>query len=267
MIRKHYVDSSFGQIHARSADSSGEEIAAPLICLHPAPYSGMYFTTAMPLLNSGRRVIALDYPGYGGSDSTSRARTIADYAAAMTEALQALSPSGPVDLLGFHTGSLVAAEIMHQSPESVRRSILCDIPFFTAEQQSALREKMTSPLPVTAELESLSGAWAFDVAKRLDDMALPRAFELFIEHMRTGTKDFVAFAAAFSYDCEARFSTLSGDVICMATQSGLHEATQAAASTIPATTFIDVPEVTSAVFETGAEAISKRILTSLDDNA
>ena len=263
-IRKHYADTSRGQIHVRSIAAAGGETAPPLVCLHPAPASGLYFTTVMPLLNSGRRVLAVDYPGYGGSDAPQRAPTVTDYALAVTEALESLSVARPYDLLGFHTGCLVAAEIKHAEPDCVRRLLLCDVPYFTAEEQDALREKMTRPLPLSAELECLAGAWKFDISGRLDRVPLPRAFELFAERLRSGSRDSAAFAAAFSYDCEARLSTLDGDAICLATQSSLHAPTTTAASVIPNAVLVDVPEVTAAVFEAGAEAISRRIIGALD---
>ena len=122
---------------------------APLICLHPAPSSGLYFATAMPLLNAERAVIAPDYPGYGGSDIQDAPLTIADYAAAMLDVIDNASLTSPVDVLGFHTGCLVAVEMAHQRPEVIRRLVLCDIPYFTAEQQDSFRDKMTQPMPVS----------------------------------------------------------------------------------------------------------------------
>ncbi len=263
-IRKHYADTSYGQVHVRSIAATGDEISAPLVCLHPAPASGLYFTTVMPLLNAGRRVLAIDYPGYGGSDSPQEPLTVADYARAATQALESSSVAEPYDLLGFHTGCLIAAEMKQAKPDRVRRLLLCDIPYFTTEQQDALREKMTRPLPVGADLECLAGAWKFDVSGRLDHVPLRRAFELFAERLRSGSEDCAAFRAAFTYDCETRLSALKGDVVCLATQSSLHAPTTAAASVIPDATLVDVPEVTAAVFEAGAHAISKRIAAALE---
>ncbi len=262
-MNKFYADTGSGQLHARRLDAHGDVIHRPLLCLHPAPTSGLYFTTVMPLLNQGRTVIAPDYPGYGGSDPIGDSPTLADYAKSVLELLDGASISQPVDILGFHTGCLVGVEMAHQRSASVRRLVLCDIPYFTAEQQAGFREKMVRPLPLTSELESLADAWRFSVSGRLEDVTLDRAFELFVEHLRAGRQDALAFAAAFSYDCESRFAGLDADTVCLATRSGLHDATVAAAAAIPDARFVDVPEVTSAVFEAGAEAISGHILDSL----
>jgi pimeloyl-ACP methyl ester carboxylesterase len=262
-MKKLYGNTSFGQIHARSQEADGKVTHAPLVCLHPAPSSGLYFATAMPLLGRNRKVIAPDYPGYGGSDVPESPPSIADYARAILEFLDDTGVTGPVDLLGFHTGCLVAAEIAHLDGDRIRRIVFCDVPYFTTEQQDAMREKVTQAMPVTGELDSLAAAWTFNVGNRIKDVPLPRALDLFAEHLRAGTHDYYGFAAAFSYDCAARFGSLQADSVCLATQSGLHDATAAAAAAIAGSTFIDVPEVTTAVFEAGADAITKRIIEAL----
>ena len=263
--RKSYVDAGGGQVHLRQLASHRETSPAPLMCLHPAPSSGLYFTTVMPLLNERRDVLAPDYPGYGGSDPLSDPPSIASYAKAMLAVRDALAPDVPIDVLGFHTGCLVACEMALQAPDSVRRLVLCDIPYFTGDVQAQLREQMSAPLPVTPQLDSLAGAWKFNIESRIDDVLMERALELFAEHLRAGTRDAQGFAAAFSYDCEERFGRLDADVTVLATQSGLRDATLAAADVIPGASLVNVSEVTTAVFESGAEAISRRILEALDE--
>jgi pimeloyl-ACP methyl ester carboxylesterase len=265
-MKKLYSNTSYGQVHARIQEATGDASSAPLVCLHPAPSSGLYFKTAMPLLNDGRDVLAPDYPGYGGSDPLDEPPAIGDYASAILEFLDSAGIDCPVDILGFHTGCLVAVEMAHLNLEAIRKIVLCDIPYFTAEQQDGMRDKVTQPMPLGAELQSLEGPWAFNVGSRIKDVAIDRAFELFAEHCRAGTRDWYGFGAAFSYDCVGRFSTLHADVTCLATQSGLHAPTVAAAAALPTAEFIDVPEVTTAVFEVGAEAIAKRIREALWTN-
>jgi pimeloyl-ACP methyl ester carboxylesterase len=262
-ITKQYGQWSRGQVHARCIDSAGATNGPALVCLHPAPSSGLYFTTAMPLLNAGRQVIAPDYPGYGGSDRLDHQSddhpTIADYANAMLEFLSSIDIEVPVDILGFHTGCLVAAEMALIAPTRVRRLVLCDVPYFDAEQRKNLHKKMAQPLNLSGELESLSGPWNFNITSRIDSVPIPRAVELLAEHLRAGNNDHLGFAAAFSYDCDARFAELNGDITLLATQSGLHEPTVQASHLIKNSNYVDVPEVTTAVFETGAKAISLRV--------
>lgn len=259
-MRKAYAATSLGQVHYREIASSGEKSSPPLLCLHPAPSSGLYFATVMPMLNQGRRVIAPDYPGYGGSDAIDEP-SIEAYASAVGELVDSMG--GPVDVLGFHTGCLVGAELKLTNPDAVRRLLLCDVPYFDADTRNKLAAKMAVSMPLTTELDSIAGAWDFDVASRVADVPLDRAFELFAEHLRAGTHEHYGFKAAFGYDCETKFKALSGDIVVLATQSGLHAPTVAAAELIADARFVDVSEVTTAVFEAGAEVISKHISATL----
>ena len=262
-IRKAYGQTSFGQIHIREMPADGDEQRPPLVCLHPAPSSGLYFQTAMPMLNSGRRVIAPDYPGYGGSDALSEPPSIADYAQAMLECLADLGISDPVDVLGFHTGCLVGTEMSIQQAAAIRRLVLCDVPYFSAEARQSLYEKMAVPMPISPELESIQGAWMFNVEGRVKDVPLPRTIELLAEHLRAVDHDHFGFAAAFTYPTEDQLAKIGVNTTILATQSSLHGPSLAAAELIPEVTLVDVDEVTTAVFESGAEAICKRINSAL----
>ena len=260
-MRRFYRDSRHGQIHVREWASSGEETAPPLLCLHPAPYSGAYFETVAPLLNAGRRILAPDYPGFGGSDSLSQPPAISDYADAMLDAFEG---EKGFHVAGFHTGCLVAVEMGITADTKIQSLIIIDVPYFEGETQAGLKEKTAQPFDLTPDLECLQKAWDFNVASRVGVMALERSFALFIEQLRPGTKDYYGFNAAFSYDCKTRFSSLATPTTIVATRSGLLDATHAAAAQVPHARLIDVEDITTAVFETGAESIAKVIISSLE---
>lgn len=263
VIRKCYVESSVGDIHVRMIAAKNDR-AAPLFCLHPAPSSSLYFENVLPLLNEYRSVVAPDYPGYGGSAKQARARSIEEYADAMLETICGLEIEGPVDVFGFHTGCLVALEMALQAPQRIGKLVLCDVPYFTTDVQQKLRGEFTKPLPITSDLETLEGAWTFNVSNRLPDIPLSRAFDLFVEHLRGGTHDYFAFEAAFTYHCEEKFAEIGRWVDVIATQSALLEPSRAAASVLQNVRLLEALNIESPVFETGAESISKRILSVLD---
>ena len=204
-IRKAYSDTPLGQIHLRSLAARDEERHPPLLCLHPAPYSGDYFTTVMPLINRGRRIIAPDYPGYGASYRLDEPPAIGDYAQAVADAMFSGNSDGPVDLLGFHSGCLVAAELSLIAPERVRRLLLIDIPYFDADTQQKLYPQVTQPLAPGHDIDCLGKAWDFNVASRRDVVPLDRALAMFVDQLGSGSRDFYCFHAAFTYDCVARF--------------------------------------------------------------
>lgn len=263
-IHKSYVDLDNGQIHVREAPARGEEKHAPLVCLHPAPYSGIYFETVMPMLNTGRRVIAPDYPGYGGSTAPDATPTIGDYASAILGCIDGLGIDSKVDLLGFHTGCLVGADMALDAPGRVRRLVLCDVPYFDPDMQAELVGKVTDQVSLSTELESLEKSWDLGIRRRADVMGLERAFEIYVEHLRAVPRDDDAFVAAFSYACEERFGALESDVTVIATKSMLREPSRAAARTIPGAKLVDADDIDAAVFEAGAEQIAAHISTVLE---
>ncbi len=267
-MEKSYVDGPAGQIHTRHWDgSAGAEASPSLLCLHPAPYSGAYFETVAPLLTERWQVIAPDYPGYGGSSPCRGEASISDYAAAMAAVADDVSPSTPVDVLGFHTGCLVAIEMAAMSPDRVRRLILIDVPYFDAATREAMLTKFPVPKPLSTSLDGLADAWGFTVTKRLDDMPLSRAYELFVEQARAGEGTNAAFRAAFSYPCEDRFSTMMHSTTIIATQSGLLEASRNAAKAMPHAALVERLDIKRSVMEEAALQIAPTILSSIGDEA
>ena len=267
-MRRRYADTGLGQVHLRTLAPSGQASQPPLVCLHPIPYSGLYFTTIAPLLADRRAVIAPDYPGYGGSDAVTDRPSIADYAAAM---LQALAPRdgqawGPVDLMGFHTGCLVAAEMALARPERVGRIVMIDAPVFEAAERAAMYDRATAQPAITETLDSLAPVWDTNVAKRLGSMPLMRAFALFVEQLRSGGRAAHGFHAAFTYSGENRLHRLTGSVLVIATRSGLLEPTRRAARRIPGARLVERLDIERAVLEEGAQAIAADVLGFLNQS-
>ncbi len=236
------------------------------MCLHPAPSSGLYFETVMPLLAENHTVICPDYPGYGGSSSPSSPPLISDYANAMLQFLEAISVEGPIDIFGFHSGCLVGSEIALKAPAKTGKLILCDIPYFDAARRTEFMQTSANPLALTEDLQCLGAAWKFNVTNRLGDASLDRGLDLFAEQLRSGTNDHYAFHAAFSYDCEKRLAALNSNVSIIATKSGLRSATIAAADNIPNARLIDAADITGKVFESNASLIATYILDCLSDH-
>ena len=257
-IEKAYQRTTAGQIHVRTLDASGPEGAPPLICLHPSPYSGRYFETAMPLLNDGRRVVAPDYPGYGGSYSLDAPPSIEDYAQAMIDSALA-NEDDTVDLLGFHSGCLVAAEVALRLPQRVRHLLLIDAPYFDRDTQQKFYRQVATPLALTRDSECLDKAWDFNVASRENIVPLARALEMFVDQLSSGTSDYYCFHAAFTYDCMGKIPQLRVPTTVIATQSPLSAATLAAAEAIEAAELIQEDGIKTSVFEQGAEVIAAHV--------
>lgn len=128
---REYRDGTTGQIHvwrARPEDSDAIR-RPPVLCLHMTPYSGRVYRELLAELGTDREVLAPDTPGYGASDPPPEPPRIEDYATIMLDLVEGAG-LGPVDVLGYHTGSSIAIEMSVQRPDLVRRLALVSVAAF-----------------------------------------------------------------------------------------------------------------------------------------
>ena len=93
------------------------------MCFHASPLSGQSYEHFLEIIGQDRLAIAPDTPGYGMSDAPDQPINISDYAAAMVHLLDKLGIT-ETDLMGYATGSFIAAELARQRPDMVRRILL-----------------------------------------------------------------------------------------------------------------------------------------------
>jgi pimeloyl-ACP methyl ester carboxylesterase len=260
-MRKGYSDGPFGQIHWR-ATGSGDH--PDLICLHPAPFSGLAFASIMPFLAKDRRVFAPDFPGHGGSDAYKADPSIADYAAAISALVDAISAGGPVDLMGFHTGCLVAVETALLFPEKVRRLALVDVPAYDATQRAEYLQSAAQPYEISPDIACLAPAWERGITKRIESQGMERSWEMFVETLRHGSAMNAGFHAGFGYDVEGRLPLLKHITMVLASGSMLLEQSRRAAAMIPGCKLIERLDVSRAVLDEAAETVANEILEFLD---
>jgi len=141
--RRDFADGPYGQVHYRDTGTG-----RPLVLCHQAPQSSRQFSNVYePLHQRGIRAIAVDYPGFGESDPMSFVPTIEDWAAVVPAVLDHLGID-KADVLGHHTGAMVATEVALQFPDRVGKVIL-NGPFpMDEERRRGLLEGMG-----TAEVE------------------------------------------------------------------------------------------------------------------
>jgi pimeloyl-ACP methyl ester carboxylesterase len=153
--RRGYADGPFGQVHYRVLGDG-----KPLVLLHQAPQSSRQFTHVYPRLAArGFLVVGVDLPGFGESDAPDFPPRVEDYATAIPPVLDALGLNR-ADILGHHTGALVATEVSLQFPNRVRRLILNGpLPLEEGEAEQWMpiveREKEYAPRPDGSHLTEL----------------------------------------------------------------------------------------------------------------
>ncbi len=97
-----------------------------LVLIHGAEADSTMWEPYMEGLARGRRVIAVDLPGHGGTDAPEDLDASAKGIAAWFSTLLEAGGLDPVDLLGHSMGGTVAIHIALEAPASVRRLVLVD---------------------------------------------------------------------------------------------------------------------------------------------
>lgn len=126
-IEFQYVKTKLGQLHIATAGQGD-----PLILLHQTPRSWDEFRELIPLLAVQHRVIAMDMYGFGQSAKFPAPQTIEKYAEGVIALADALNIS-TFNILGHHTGALVAFAVTADNQKRVNKLILSAPPFTDKE--------------------------------------------------------------------------------------------------------------------------------------
>jgi len=132
--------------------------------LPPAPHTAAFFDTITDELGVGSA--ALTYPGYGGQSAINNPG-IASYAKAQLEHFDELEK---VNLVGFHTGCLVGAELSKMLGDKCGRLILIDVPNFDAATREKYAAGMDKSDPQNA---AFFAAFAYDCTVHFPSVTAP----------------------------------------------------------------------------------------------
>ena len=131
-VTRHFVDVPQGTIHYAAAGEGD-----PVLLLHQTPRSWDEYRDVLPLLGRTRRAIAMDTIGFGDSVPL---RPTDDSIEAWSEVVVALLDALAIqraDLVGHHTGAVIAVEVAGRAPERVRSVVLSSSPFDEPEARAA----------------------------------------------------------------------------------------------------------------------------------
>lgn len=263
-LRKMYVDCRFGQLHVHTAfpSSGGFDELTPLVCIHPAPLSGRVFRGLLPALGVDRSVYAPDLPGYGESDAPESAPSVADYAAAVGDLLDSLRLR-QVDVLGYQTGSLAAAELAIARPEQVRRVVLAGVPVFDAKEREGFNAR---PWPGRARDDGshLVDEWQRVRRARGVHATLARLNEDLAAALRAGDTAAWGPAAAANYPSGERLPLLKQQTLVLRARDELWEMTSRAEALLRESRRVDLPEQNGGLFDTGVAEVARYAREFLD---
>lgn len=263
-LRKMYVDCRYGQLHMHTAfpSNGGFDELTPLVCLHPSPLSGRVFRTLLAELGQQRSVYAPDLPGCGESDAPASPPTVADYAAAVGDLLDTLRLR-QVDLLGYQSGSLTAAELAIARPDQVRRVILASVPVFDAKERETYNSR---PWPLRAREDGthLVEEWQRIRRSRGVHAPLGRLGEDLGTALRAGDSAAWGPAAAANYPAGERLPLLRQPTLVLRPKDEFWDMTARADGLLSEARRVDLEGHNGGLFDTGATDVARYAREFLD---
>jgi pimeloyl-ACP methyl ester carboxylesterase len=259
-----YVDCRYGQLHLHTAfpSSGGFDEHTPLVCIHPGPLSGKVFRAVLADLGRDRSVYAPDLPGYGESDAPESPPSVAGYADAVGDLLDTLRLR-EVDVLGYQTGSLVAAELALARPEQVRRLVLAGVPAFDAREREAYNAR---PWPARAQDDGshLVEEWQRVRRSRGASASLARLGEDLAAALRGGESAAWLPAAAANYAAGERLPLLRQTALVLRARDEFWDMTGRADALLREGRRVDLEGHNGGLFDTGADDVARYTREFLD---
>ncbi|HWG23134.1 alpha/beta fold hydrolase [Actinospica sp.] len=128
-LRRGYVPSTYGQLHYVEC-GSGE----PVLMLHQTPRSWTEYLDVLPLVGARHRAIAMDTLGFGASAKPAGVHSVERWADAVGQLVEALGLDR-LNLVGHHTGGVIAVEVAARLRDRVASLLLSGTPFIDDEKR------------------------------------------------------------------------------------------------------------------------------------
>lgn len=201
MIQKAYIDVDDGQMHGYFSGAGSDTV----LFLHQTASSGKMFLGLIDRLGSGRRMIALDTPGFGSSFDPAGMPTIAEYATWIAEAVSRLEVYN-VHIVAHHTGACFAAELAQRHNWIKSIAMIGPLPL-TADEREAFRARFSTPMSPSKDGSYLLENWNYLCSIGADSTSelLHREF---LDTVRAHFGRYQAYSAVWDYDFTEVFQNI-----------------------------------------------------------
>jgi pimeloyl-ACP methyl ester carboxylesterase len=265
--KRVFVDGLWGQIHARVATPSGRATKPPIVCLHQTPLSSRMFANILGELAVDRLAIAIDTPGYGESEAPPKPPEIADYARVLMAAATTLigGPKGlPVDVFGYHTGTIMGVEMAIQQPKGVRRLATSSMPIFDPARRIELL-KTFEPDPITEDGMHILKPWKSAVAGRGPGQTMEMTHRNYTEKLRSDPdKSYWALQALARYPIEEALPRVSQPIFILQSKDTLYDHPALAKRLQPRIEIVERVDLGNGLFDVDPKGIAAAVLRFLN---
>ena len=262
-IRRSYAECRFGQLHVLTAYPSGggfDERTA-VLCLHQAGASGRVFEPLLPEFGRDRSIYAPDLPGHGYSDSAGDKTSVVEHANAIGDFIDNLRLRS-VDVIGYHFGSLIAAELAATRPQQIRRLALIGVPIYNSQDRLAAG----SPRNAVASDDGsqISEEWQSLLRSRGPGVSIKALAEAFADRLRTLESAIAATVASYDYPANQRFPSVKQPVMVLRPKDELWEQTSRARLLLSRHTAVDLPDYGAGLINAVPAKIATQVREFLD---
>ena len=157
-IQRAYADTEYGRVHYWEI---GEGPA--LILFHQSGQTSSEYLAIGPLLADDYRVIAIDLPNHGQSDTSDHELTMDEYADSVIDVMDNIGVDR-AHMLGQHGGAYVAINLGIRYPDRVGKTVLSgagrDGEMTQEKIDELINTPMTRDLPIDIDGEFLQKTWS-----------------------------------------------------------------------------------------------------------
>jgi pimeloyl-ACP methyl ester carboxylesterase len=256
-VRRGYFESRYGQMHVHNAipPGGGFDEGISLLCLHATPRSGGSLLPLLEVMGMDRSVYAPDLPGFGNSDPPPGRPGIADYASAVGDFCTSMR-FRQIDVLGYQTGALVAAELALALPTVVRRVVLMGVPVPDEAERESFRRAPWPVAPV-ADGSHLPVEWERTRTSVHEGAPVATIAAGFADKLANGATAWWGLHAAMLYPAAERLRLITQPTLLVRSRDGRGMDSGPARELLPKARVVEQPEIYgSDLFESAATPVS-----------
>ncbi|MFK7955279.1 MAG: alpha/beta fold hydrolase [Lysobacterales bacterium] len=249
VIERDFATVGYGQLHYRIARPKNAQAVRfhPVVCFHQTPNSSQVFIELMTKLATDRVVYALDTPGLGQSDLPRSAPEVADYAQAMAEFIQVMELES-VDVIGYHTGASIAAQLAGMPETRVSHLMLVGLALFTNDEREQFFDQPW-PKPIAEDGSHLLAEWQRSHQWRGAGQTDASVIRTFVEKIQAGDRAWWGARAVMRHDLQAVLKDLSVPTMVVNSRDDLFTITPRIAELRPDISLVTLDQWGFGIFE------------------